>query len=98
MATGNPNSNTSIVSRKGYGNLPLSAPAHTLSTDEVGIQLGADVDDGLTEVEALSRLEKYGKNELKKDKGAQPGRILVRQVFNSMTLVCTLRLRELAQS
>ncbi|PPJ60270.1 hypothetical protein CBER1_01249 [Cercospora berteroae] len=71
----------------GQSNQPLSQPAHCLKWKQVAEELNADVDDGLTASEASSRLEQFGKNELGDGKGVNPGKILVRQIANAMTLV-----------
>lgn len=66
---------------------PLSALPHTLSIDQAAIEIGSDLNDGLTSAEAEARLQKYGKNEFDDGPGVSPAKILVRQVANSMTLV-----------
>ncbi|CAK1355304.1 Calcium-transporting ATPase 3 [Cercospora beticola] len=71
----------------GQSNQPLSQPAHCLKWKQVAEELNADIDDGLTASEASSRLEQFGKNELGDGKGVNPGKILVRQIANAMTLV-----------
>lgn len=71
----------------GQANKPISAPAHALSYHAVADELGANTQDGLTEQEAKSRLEEYGRNELDDGPGVQPVKILVRQVANAMMLV-----------
>lgn len=71
----------------GQANKPLSAPPHALSYQDVTTELGADSNDGLTDSEARSRLEQYGRNELDDGPGVQPFKILVRQIANAMILV-----------
>jgi len=71
----------------GQANKPLSQPAHALPHERVAEEIGANTRDGLTSGEANSRLEQYGKNELGEAGGVNPGKILVRQVANAMTLV-----------
>jgi len=71
----------------GQANKPLTQPAHALPWKAVAEELQADIDDGLTASEASQRLEEYGKNELGDEGGVNPGKILLRQVANAMTLV-----------
>ena len=71
----------------GQANKPLSLPPHALSSEAVSREIGADSEDGLTAVEAKSRLEEYGRNELGDGAGVNPVRILVRQIANAMMLV-----------
>ncbi|KAI5363970.1 Putative P-type ATPase, HAD-like superfamily, P-type ATPase, haloacid dehalogenase [Septoria linicola] len=73
--------------RSSHGNKPLSKAAHALTFDGVVEELGAHQDTGLTATEAKQRLDTYGKNELGDGPGVQPGKILLRQVANAMTLV-----------
>ncbi len=65
----------------------LSRPAHALPYETVIEELAADATNGLTDGEAKSRLEKYGRNELDEGPGVQPVKILIRQVANAMMLV-----------
>jgi magnesium-transporting ATPase (P-type) len=67
--------------------VPLSGPAHALSHRAVAEELGADTANGLSAVEAKSRLERYGRNELDDGPGVQPFKILIHQVANAMMLV-----------
>lgn len=71
----------------GQSNEPLSKPAHALSSAEVAKELGCNDEDGLTASEATQRHQKYGNNDLGEDAGVQPGKIILRQVANAMTLV-----------
>lgn len=71
----------------GQANKPMSKPAHALTFDEVIKETGCNADDGLTTSDAKSRHEEYGNNDLGEDAGVQPGKILLRQVANAMTLV-----------
>jgi magnesium-transporting ATPase (P-type) len=73
--------------KSGQANEPLTKPAHALTFKEVIEQTKCNPDDGLTTSEAKSRLEKWGKNDLGEDGGVSPGKILLRQVANAMTLV-----------
>ncbi|EON66601.1 potassium/sodium efflux P-type ATPase, fungal-type [Coniosporium apollinis CBS 100218] len=68
----------------------LSRPAHALPVTQVIEEMSANPEDGLTESEVKTRLEKYGRNELGDAEGVNPGKILVRQVANAMTLVLIL--------
>ncbi|GIZ48911.1 hypothetical protein CKM354_001195400 [Cercospora kikuchii] len=72
------------------GNKPLSRPAHALTFDAVVEELGAHQDTGLSASEAKQRQETYGNNDLGDGPGVQPGKILIRQVANAMTLVLIL--------
>ena len=71
----------------GQANQPLSRPAHALPYSSVIQEIGCDPENGLTSSEATSRYGKYGNNDLGEDGGVQPGKILLRQVANAMTLV-----------
>lgn len=71
----------------GQSNKPMTKPAHALKWQEVAEELKADAEDGLKSPEAKTRLEEYGRNELGDTGGVNPGKILVRQVANAMTLV-----------
>lgn len=77
--------NVEIVS--GQANRPMSRPAHCLQPNEVSEELGANLRDGLSNVEAQARLEDFGRNELEEGQGVQPIKILIRQVANAMMLV-----------
>lgn len=74
----------------GQSNKPLSKPPHALSWEAVADELRANVDDGLISGEAETRLEEYGHNDLGNGNGVSPGKILVRQIANAMTLVLIL--------
>lgn len=71
----------------GQANKPLTRPAHALPFDTVLQELKANGEDGLTHAEAKARHEEYGPNDIGDDGGVQPGKILLRQVANAMTLV-----------
>jgi potassium/sodium efflux P-type ATPase len=71
----------------GQSNKPLSHPAHSLRWLEVAAELQTDTDDGLTHEEAKQRLDEHGENVLGDTGGVNPGKILLRQVANAMTLV-----------
>lgn len=74
----------------GQANKPLSRPAHALHHSKVVEEVGCSPDDGLTAAEAEKRHQEYGNNDLGEDGGPQPGKILLRQVANAMTLVSTV--------
>jgi Na+-exporting ATPase len=76
--------------KSGQANEPLTKPAHALTFQEVVEQTKCKPDDGLNTSEAKSRLEKHGSNDLGEDGGVSPGKILLRQVANAMTLVSSL--------
>ncbi|KAF1979540.1 potassium/sodium eff [Bimuria novae-zelandiae CBS 107.79] len=76
--------------KPGQANTPLSRPAHALSYDKVIGELGCNPENGLSSSEATKRHEQYGNNDLGEDAGVQPGKILLRQVANAMTLVLIL--------
>jgi len=71
----------------GQANKPLSRPAHALTYTKVVEETGCNDQDGLTSSEAKTRHAEYGNNDLGNDAGVQPGKILLRQVANAMTLV-----------
>lgn len=74
----------------GQANKALSQPAHALQWTAVAEELQADVDDGLLLVEAASRLEEYGRNEIGQGPKVNIGKILLSQIANAMTLVLIL--------
>lgn len=78
---------TNEVHVSGQANKPLSLPPHALPSDVVCREIGANPEDGLTTLEASSRLEEYGRNELDDGPGVQPVKILIRQIANAMVLV-----------
>lgn len=65
----------------------MSQPAHSLSSEQVLIELQADSSKGLSTEEAARRLQELGLNELERQKGVQPLKIFLEQIFNAMTLV-----------
>lgn len=73
----------------GQANKPLTRPAHALAFVAVLDELKTHPEEGLGSDVAHQRLEEYGRNELGDSEGVQPGKILVRQVANAMTLVST---------
>lgn len=71
----------------GQSNTPLTRPAHALPWADVVKELNGNEEDGLSASEATQRHQQYGNNDLGEDDGVQPGKILLRQVANAMTLV-----------
>jgi magnesium-transporting ATPase (P-type) len=71
----------------GQSNTPMTAPAHALTFEQVAQELGANLDDGLTEEEAKRRLETNGRNEFGEQEGVQPLKIFIGQIANALTLV-----------
>lgn len=71
----------------GQSNKYLSQPAHALTADQVISELSTNL-EGLSDSDAKSRLDEYGRNELGEGEGIQPWKILLRQVANAMTLAC----------
>lgn len=71
----------------GQANQPLSKPAHSLTYEDLIDEIGANKDDGLTSDEAKKRLDVNGLNDLGDEGGVNPGKILLKQVANAMTLV-----------
>ena len=84
---GAPKDNPVAEHVSGQSNKPMSKPAHALKWPQVAEELKADAEDGLTSADAKARLEEYGRNELGDAGGVNPGKILLRQVANAMTLV-----------
>ena len=74
----------------GQANKALSRPAHALSCTQVIEEVGCSPDDGLKASDAEKRHQEYGNNDLGEDGGPQPGKIILRQVANAMTLVCII--------
>ncbi|EKG20739.1 ATPase P-type K/Mg/Cd/Cu/Zn/Na/Ca/Na/H-transporter [Macrophomina phaseolina MS6] len=74
----------------GQSNKPLSRPAHALHHAVVTTEVGANPEDGLSTDEAQKRLKEFGPNELGDSEGVAPGKILLRQIVNAMTLVLIL--------
>lgn len=71
----------------GQANKPMSRPAHALPHQIVTSEVGANPKDGLTTTEAQKRVEEFGCNELGDAEDVAPGKILLRQIANAMTLV-----------
>lgn len=71
----------------GQSNKPVSKPAHALTFEVLAQELGADIQNGLTNDEHKRRLEEFGRNEFGETEGVQPIRIFIGQIANSLTLV-----------
>ncbi|THX14459.1 Na(+)/Li(+)-exporting P-type ATPase [Aureobasidium pullulans] len=74
------------VSGQANGN-GLSKPAHALTFSQVTEDIKANAENGLSSAEAKERHSTYGTNELGDAGGVEPGKILIRQIANAMTLV-----------
>ncbi|KAL0063931.1 P-type ATPase [Marasmius tenuissimus] len=74
----------------GQANKPLTRPAHALPYSQVVEETGCNPEDGLSATEVANRHSEYGNNDLGEDAGVNPGKILLRQVANAMTLVLIL--------
>ncbi|KAI1485135.1 hypothetical protein F5X96DRAFT_683050 [Biscogniauxia mediterranea] len=74
----------------GQGNKPMSRPAHALSYDQVIVELGSDILNGLSTGVAKQRVEEYGINDLGDSEGVSPLKIVIAQIANAMTLVLIL--------
>jgi len=62
--------------------------AYRLTVPQVCILLNTDVDNGLDTAEATRRLQHYGPNKVEGAKGLSMWTIFLRQISNSLTLVC----------
>ncbi len=60
---------------------------HSKSISEVVVELGVSIDEGLSNLEALARLEKYGYNEIVVKKKRTPLRILLDQFANFLVII-----------
>ncbi|KAK4188642.1 putative type IID cation-transporting ATPase [Podospora australis] len=76
----------------GQANEPLTRPAHCLSATNVISELQTEATAGLTQAEAVARLERYGGNDLGEEQGVKPLEILIAQVVNAMTMILLLAL------
>ncbi|PHH65706.1 hypothetical protein CDD81_1792 [Ophiocordyceps australis] len=74
----------------GQANKPMTAPAHSLTVEQVVQELKSNVEVGLTADDAKNRLHEYGHNEFGAQKGVQPITILIGQIANALTLVLIL--------
>lgn len=59
---------------------------HLMEAEEVVRELKSDVQAGLSAEEAKLRLERYGYNELKKEKGLSPLTIFINQFRNTLII------------
>lgn len=71
----------------GQSNKPLSQPPHSLTSQQALDELRSNATTGLSSEEIPQRLEEMGPNELEQNKGVQPIKIFLEQIFNAMTLV-----------
>ncbi|KAI0223596.1 hypothetical protein L0F63_003564 [Massospora cicadina] len=62
---------------------------HTMEPSEVASFLDTDLERGLTDEQAGSRLAQYGPNLLRATKGVSPLKILFNQVANALTVILT---------
>ncbi|KAH6605261.1 cation transporting ATPase [Trichoderma cornu-damae] len=76
----------------GQSNKPMSQPAHSLTGEQVLVELQANPSSGLSAGEAARRLKELGPNELARQKGVQPLKVFLEQIFNAMTLVLLMAL------
>ncbi len=60
---------------------------HTETVSAVVETLNVDVEQGLSDAEAASRIDQYGPNELKEGGGVSPVKLLVAQFTNTMVLI-----------
>ncbi|MFO7959293.1 MAG: cation-transporting P-type ATPase [Candidatus Brocadiia bacterium] len=64
----------------------FSQPVHTLTVEEATAELDADVESGLAEKEARSRLSRYGPNQLRRTRMVAWWEVLLRQ-FKSLVVL-----------
>ncbi|KAH8430699.1 P-type ATPase [Aspergillus melleus] len=74
----------------GYGNKPLSRPAHALAWETVADELDTSAQGGLTASDAQSRLDQYGRNDIGNASSTSAVRVLLKQVANAMTFILIL--------
>ena len=65
----------------------LPEPAHSLEFQKVLDLLTTNADRGLNATEVSKRHTQYGDNALDEGPGVQPGKILIHQIANALTLV-----------
>lgn len=75
-----------------------SQPAHCIAANDVLDQLQSDAQSGLSDSEVAKRQGTYGANALEGSGGAGPIRILMNQVLNALTMVCSSQSMSLANS
>lgn len=80
---------STAVSADVYDEQDTHVYAHTLPAHQVALHLRVDVNHGLSSAEAASRLERDGPNKVKSAEGVSAWEILLRQVSNSLTMVCS---------
>lgn len=86
-----PSANLDITTNICYENWSeLYQAAHTLTALQVAQALGVNPQNGLTDVEAESRLRENGPNKVEGAEGVSLWKILLRQVSNSLTLVLVM--------
>ncbi|KAH8729776.1 hypothetical protein BGZ61DRAFT_504555 [Ilyonectria robusta] len=76
----------------GQSNKPLSNPPHTLTSQQTVDELRSDAVKGLDPEDVPRLLAEFGPNELEQNKGVQPVKIFLEQIFNAMTLVLLMAL------
>ncbi|KAI9035830.1 Na+ ATPase [Aspergillus affinis] len=74
----------------GYGNKPLSRPAHALAWETVAHELDTNAQSGLTASDAHYRLDQYGGNDIGNASSMSAARVLLKQVANAMTFILIL--------
>lgn len=79
-----------ITANSTVGSFDAAAP-HAATPEAISSLLKVDLRAGLTSQEAKERLARDGLNVLTSDKGVTWWSVLLRQVSNSLTLVCILR-------
>lgn len=84
---GNPEDDGVANHVSGQSNKPVSQPAHALTYEALAQELGADIQNGLSNDEHQKRLGEFGRNEFGEAEGVQPIRIFIGQIANSLTLV-----------
>lgn len=67
----------------------MSKNAYNISSDELSAKLSVDLRKGLSDQEAKSRLEKFGKNKLKEQKKRGIWQILLSQILNPVIYLLT---------
>lgn len=70
-------------------NMSMSRPAHALAYAQVIQELNSNADNGLSSSVAQQRLEEFGRNVLGEAQGVSPFKIIIAQIANAMTLVCS---------
>lgn len=73
----------------GQANTPMPRPAHALTYAQVIQELSSDAINGLSNTVAQQRLEELGKNVLCESEAVSPLNIIIAQIANAMSLVCS---------